>query len=80
MDYGRAKLQNNKFLRKPNVATTKSIWNLPENGLIKELKKPLIFDMIKSNVEFYITRTNSRKLKAFRNRKFDDKVDIFKPS
>ena len=36
--------------------------------------------MIKCNEEFYITRTNSRKLKAFRDRKFDDKVDIFQPT
>ena len=30
-----AKLQNNKFLRKPTILVTKSIWNLPENGFIK---------------------------------------------
>ncbi len=36
--------------------------------------------MIKCNVEFYVPRTNSRKISAFKTIKYDDKLNIFEPS
>lgn len=36
--------------------------------------------MIKSNIEFYVPRTNSRKISAFKTTKYDSQINIFQPT
>jgi hypothetical protein len=36
--------------------------------------------MIKCNIEFYIQRTVSRNLKVFKNRTYEEGLNIFVPS
>lgn len=41
------------FYRKPTVEVAQKIWNLPENGLTRELTK-LTMKSIKTNLKIYI--------------------------
>ena len=50
IDFSQANFKNHKFLRKPTINIIKSIWNLPENGFIKEIKKPFVFNYISENI------------------------------
>lgn len=46
-------LRSMNFYRKPTVEVAQKIWNLPENGLTRELTK-LTMKSIKTNLKIYI--------------------------
>lgn len=48
-----AKLDSFKFYRNPTIEMAQMLWNLPENGGIRELSK-INYEGIKTNVKIYL--------------------------
>ena len=48
-----AQLRSLMFYRKPSIQMAKMIWNLPENGMTRELAK-ISLKSIKTNLKIYI--------------------------